>query len=75
MNGKKIDMKTERYSIYMDSQQKWRVNDNEEDTGIGGIFDHESDAQHYADCRNSNHNMVQCDEWGSNCLYCGKYQK
>lgn len=64
----------ERWVIYSDAQQKWYVNDTETDSNDGGIFDHESDAQHFADCKNGHHNMVACDEWGSNCLYCGHYQ-
>lgn len=64
----------EKWVIYMNAHQKWHVVNTETDSSDGGVFDHESDAQNFADCKNGNHNMVACDEWGSNCLYCGHYQ-
>lgn len=43
----------ERWVIYSDAQQKWYVNDTETDSNDGGIFDHESDAQKFADSKNA----------------------
>lgn len=64
----------ERWVIYSDAYQKWHVVDTETDNNDGGIFDYESDAQHFADCKNEKHNFVECDEWEKTCLYCGKFQ-
>jgi len=42
----------EKWVIYMNSQQKWYVTNTETDSNDGGIFDHESDAQKFADEKN-----------------------